>query len=103
MSDRSYKKDLEGVTDKFEQIATFDENNEDTRKKIIEGVSEFMSTLKEKDDNIIDFRVVCDETNNAPDVIIRNECHMALLVDFADDIPEDETYQFRRFTYIVYR
>ena len=63
---------LEKAISRFAKFSLFEFNDAFTRAQFVGGVEPFLRTVQGRD-GIIDFRVICDETNNPADVIDRNE------------------------------
>lgn len=63
---------LEKAISTAAKFTLFELNDEFTRAQFISMVEPFLRTVQGRR-GITDFRVVCDETNNTPDVIDRNE------------------------------
>jgi len=57
----------------------FEQNDEITRSSVTSVVSGFMGDIQARR-GVTGFRVICDETNNTPVRIDRNELHVALLI-----------------------
>ena len=62
------KKKLEPLGRRF----LFEQNDEESRKLFVNAAQPFLTTLKGQR-AITDFRVVCDETNNTPDIVDSNQ------------------------------
>ena len=62
------KKKLEPLGRRF----LFEQNDEESRKLFLNAAQPFLTTLKGQR-AITDFRVVCDETNNTPDIVDSNQ------------------------------
>jgi phage tail sheath protein FI len=63
---------LEKSIAKASRSALFDFNDEFTRAQFVNLVEPFLRTVQGRR-GIYDYRVVCDESNNTPEVIDRNE------------------------------
>lgn len=63
---------LEKAISRAARTSLFEFNDEFTRAQFVNLVEPFLRTVQGRR-GIYDFRVVCDETNNTPDVIDRNE------------------------------
>ena len=63
---------LEKAISTASKFTLFELNDEFTRAQFVSMVEPFLRTVQGRR-GITDFRVVCDETNNTPDVIDRNE------------------------------
>lgn len=62
-------------------------NNELTRNKIVSEMTNFINAFSSTNpSNMIDFRVICDESNNPPAVVANNELHIRVEVKFAKSI-----------------
>lgn len=60
-------------------------NDNITRDKIINHIRAYLRPLYEYG-SIYDFLVICDETNNTPERIARNELWVEIVVQEADDV-----------------
>lgn len=67
---------IERALAKMSKYQIFELNDVFTRNKIISMINPYLETVK-SDRGIQDYRVVCDESNNTPDIISRNQ----LIVD----------------------
>jgi phage tail sheath protein FI len=63
---------LEKAISRAARASLFEFNDEFTRSQFVSLVAPFLRTVQGRR-GIYDFRVVCDETNNTPDIIDRNE------------------------------
>ena len=67
---------IERALAKMSKSQVFEFNDVFTRNKIISIINPYLETVK-SDRGIQDFMVICDATNNTPDIISRNQ----LIVD----------------------
>jgi phage tail sheath protein FI len=63
---------LEKAISRAARASLFEFNDEFTRAQFVSLVEPFLRTIQGRR-GIYDFRVVCDETNNTPDIVDRNE------------------------------
>lgn len=83
LNEKRKEKILDRVETIFQKVM-FDINDETTRKSCQDMISEWMEFYKEEDD-LDDYRVVCDYTNNPPLAIDRGELVVDLYLRFIDE------------------
>lgn len=76
--DETWEYILERYSDAHKH-SMFEFNDELTRKQFSEILTNYMEKIPGKH-NVEDYKIVCDETNNTPEVIDRNEFHAHLYV-----------------------
>jgi len=70
---------LERAMAKAAKSQVFEFNDHYTRNSITAMFNPYLSTIK-AGRGIVDFLVICDETNNTPDIISRNELHVDIFI-----------------------
>ena len=76
------------VEQSIEEVANdqlFEFNDEDTRDNFVETVEPFLRDIQ-ADGGIVDFQVVCDDSNNTPDVIENNQFVADIFIQPASSI-----------------
>jgi len=63
---------LEKAISRFARFSLFEFNDAFTRSQFVGSVSPFLRNVQGRD-GIVDYKVVCDGSNNTPDVVDRNE------------------------------
>jgi hypothetical protein len=70
---------LERFTYQVARFFVYEPNNVPTRARLVATLDPLFASYKAQG-GIIDYKIVCDETNNTPDVIDRNELKVAIFV-----------------------
>ncbi len=76
---------IEEAISRFSRSALFEFNDSVTRANFVNIVDPFLRDIQAKR-GITDFRLICDETNNTPDVIDRNEFRADIYIQPARSI-----------------
>lgn len=64
-------------------VYAFDMNDQELREKVVENYTDFLS----KRDELNDYTLVCDESNNTEDRIAANELWVDVAVQYYSDEP----------------
>jgi hypothetical protein len=70
---------LERFTYQVSRFFVYEPNNIATRSRLVATLDPIFASYKAQG-GIIDYKIVCDETNNTPDVIDRNELKVAIFI-----------------------
>lgn len=70
---------LEKTIARAAQFQLFEQNDAITRNQFVSTIEPFLRDVQARR-GLTDFRVICDETNNTPDVVARNEFRGTILV-----------------------
>ena len=70
---------LERFTYQVSRFFVYEPNNVATRARLVATLDPIFASYKAQG-GIIDYKIVCDETNNTPDVIDRNELKVAIFI-----------------------
>jgi phage tail sheath protein FI len=63
--------EVERVIEQFAGQVLFDENNQSTRTNFVNTVEPYLRDVRARR-GVVDFRIICDDSNNPPDVVNSN-------------------------------
>lgn len=70
---------LEKTTESLLKFYVFEPNTFTTRSRLVNGLAPIFNQAK-NNDGLYDYRIVCDERNNTPDVIDNNELRLSIYI-----------------------
>ena len=79
----------ETVSRRILKQSAFEPNDKITRKDLKKVVKVFLKKFSKIEPDIIEYKVVCDETINTPETIDRHELHMNVFLKFPYDEKDD--------------
>ena len=70
---------LERKTYNAAKYFVYEGNTAHTRQRLVDAITPFFDNAK-RNEGLYDYRIVCDETNNDPNSIDRNELHVKIAI-----------------------